>query len=490
MIGKSHFYRIFKSRLTFCLWWVLLAQQSPALGWTLFSDPAQTYQHLMPAGDEFPGSVPKEAERVTKTIRFSLHPRGFSELRLLFSPRNRQSTGLYRVPGEPITFKAEPVSGSSLRSTLYIRIGAHTDELGKIPLSERKRVSMASDRMELQKEVLHDRGWASGLIYLESDSAGTDSFDIIISGAVKAPWFKLGRDSLAQWLDEIRYYPVPWAELEGEYTILTLPSAMIRDLDDPVAVVTAYDQLVKDANALVGLSPNASEAVDKAPDLPFRFVIDIQTKVNTHSHDGYPIVLCWLEAGSPMQYLDLNYIRTGFILRHELGHNYEPADTAFEPPGASQAFANLFISVYQYNSGYWFVGDRRTGEMLYYYVPAFNYLWDICSAFIEGFDSTLWNPDVNVMCSKKSAFVMTVLTSLTSEPITELYRQFRHLPEKKLPSLQQEKTDYFFESLCEHSGQDLTLLFKRWLVPVSPEAYQRVSEKDYRHPRWLYHDGL
>ncbi len=467
-----------------------MAQQSPALGWTLFSDPEQTYQHLMPAGDEFPGRVPKEAERITKTIRFSLHPRNFSELRLSCPPKNSQSTGLYRLPGEPVTFKAEPVSGSSLGSTLFIRIGAHTDCLKDIPLSERKRVSRASDRMSLQKKVLHDRDLASGLIYLESDSTGTDSFNITISGAVKAPWFKLGRDSPAQWLDEIRYYPAPWAELEGEHTILTLPSAMIRDLDDPVAVVTAYDQLVKDANALVGLSPDASEAVDKAPDLPFRFVMDIQTQFNDRSHSGYPIVLWWLEDGNPMQYLDLSYIRAWNLLRHELGHNYEPADTAFEPPGARQAFADLFISAYRYNSGYWFVDGEITDDMLYYYAPVFSYLWDIFSAITKRYDSTLWNPDMDVMQPKKSAFIMTLLTSLTSKPITELYRQFRRLPEEKLPHLQQEKTDYFFESLCEHSGQDLTLLFKSWLVPVSPEAYQRVSEKDYRHPRWLYHDGL
>ena len=73
--------------------------------------------------------------------------------------------------------------------------------------------------------------------------------------------------------------------------------------------------------------------------------------------------------------------------------------------------------------------------------------------------------------------MIALVTSLTTEPITRLYRQFRRLPEEMLPRNQQAKTDYFFESLCEHSGQDLSLLFKQWQVPVSSEAYWRVSEK-------------
>ena len=399
---NQHLVETFKSRLTLCFSILLLILEPPAYSGLLFSEPEQTYQHLMPSGDEFPGSVPKGAERINQTLLFSLHPRSFSELRLHFPPINRKSTGLYRVPGEPVTIRVDSAPGNTSHRRPFIRIGAHTDNLINIPPSQRKRVAFASDIMKLEEAIQHDRDWASGLIYFESNGVGTDSFEVTIFGGARAPWFKLGRDSLAQWNDEIRHYPAPWAELEGEHTILTLPSAMIRDLDDPIAVVTAYDQLVRDANALVGLTPDSSEPMDKAPDLPFRFVIDIQSDYGSRSHSEYPIVLWWLENDNPMLYLEPDTIRSGYILRHELGHNYEPHNFAFEPPGAAQTFANLFIFAYQYNSGHWFLDTRREGSAFYYYLPSLSYVLDSISFIIgEGYDRTIWNPDADVMPSKK-----------------------------------------------------------------------------------------
>ena len=68
------------------------------------------------------------------------------------------------------------------------------------------------------------------------------SADFTITGAVKAPWFKLGRDSQEHWRETLRHEPAPWADLEGDHAVLTLPSIRIRDLDDPTPIIRFYDQ--------------------------------------------------------------------------------------------------------------------------------------------------------------------------------------------------------------------------------------------------------
>ncbi|MTI15226.1 M60 family metallopeptidase, partial [Sansalvadorimonas verongulae] len=188
------------------------------------------------------------------------------------------STGLYRVPGEPITIEQKSLAYDPWGQRPRVRIGAHTLIYTTYDPGKLKRVGVATDSFKLREGVQQDRDRASGLIYIESDENGTDSFDITISGAVRAPWFKLGRDTPEQWRNYIRYYPAPWAELEGKYSVLTLPSAMVQDVEDPTPIINFYDQVVQKAHALVGLSDNDEDECDKAPDNLYRFVIDVQQR--------------------------------------------------------------------------------------------------------------------------------------------------------------------------------------------------------------------
>ena len=73
-----------------------------------------------------------------------------------------------------------------------------------------------------------------------------------------------------------------------------------------------------------------------------------------------------------------------------------------------------------------------------------------------------------------------------------LYSRVRQMPQEALPDKDdpQQKSDFFFELLCDLARQDLTLYFVKWQVPVSAEAYQRVADKGYEVPAWLRHDGL
>ena len=88
--------------------------------------------------------------------------------------------------------------------------------------------------------------------------------------------------------------------------------------------------------------------------------------------------------------------------------------------------------------------------------------------------------------------MMHLVMHLSHSFIAELYGRFRHTPSEALPDRNnpQQKTDFFFELLCDTVHQDLTAFFRNWRVPVSPQAYERVADKGFRVPAWLRHDEL
>ena len=492
------------------LFLVLWLTSNGAHAWWSDPDPQQPPGHLIWQGADFPGRPPEDAEPVSTTLRFALHPRDFTELRLRFPPRNRKSTGLYRAPDKPLLVTVRPVDGAAPSPgdpRLTLIVGAHETlppgagipgggarwSQAIFPLAEGQMLDKGQD-------VQHD--WARGLISIEAGQAGVGAFDITIDGAVRAPWFKLGRDSLTQWQEVLRHEPAPWAELEGERAILTLPSAMIRDLDDPVPVICLYDRLVENANAIVGLSSRARDLRDRAPDLPVRFVLDPALDSSRAAPLATAGTLIRINAAfyGPEELLHPDSPAMAALLMHELGHNYEPVDALFEPPGASQAFAELFDYADQSRKGYSLVLDRasRTAfwvDFFYNCLPSLGYPAFFFSdwLFPDREDAgELWDPDPERARVKKRAFMNLLVRRLSPAFIGPLYSSFRHTPAEALPDSddQQRKTDFFFELLCEVTGQDLTRLFQTWYVPVSDQAYQRVADQGYDIPPWVRHDGL
>ena len=477
-----------------------------------FSDPREQYRHLMPQGADFPGTVAEDAERISRSFRFSQHPRDFADLRLRFPPRNRKSTGLYRVPNEPLVITVRPVDGygalSPEQAGLQLVVGAHKSfPAGARVEGHRRRWPQAPFILTQGEQTdaveKTDGGLATGLVYLQASRAGTGSFDITITGAVRAPWFKLGRDSLTHWQEVLRHDPGPWAELEGEHAILTVPSAMIRDLEDPEPVIRFYDQLVQSVHVLVGLDTGARDTRDLAPDLPFRFVLDPALIDRSPrlwwASAGYLIELNWLGFGHPYRWLEPDNAVVAAIVMHELGHNHEPVDRAFEPPGAGEAFADLINYADQSRKGYICVAKRLSwgdfcSDLSFSLTASLGHLvLFIDNLFMPGiYEPRIWVEDKEAGKLQKRAFMLKLVRHLSHEFVPGLYSRFRHTPQEALPDPdnQQQKTDFFFELLCEVTGQDLTPLFQDWYVPVSDQAYQRVADKGYDIPPWVRHDGL
>jgi hypothetical protein len=107
------------------------------------------------------------------------------------------------------------------------------------------------------------------------------AFRVTIEGAVPAPHYVHGVTELADWRESIRHLPAPWAELQTDKVILTLPSEVIRDLDDPQALMDFWDGIMDRYMELLGLPP-ARRRIE-------RFVSDVQISAG-YMHSGYPLM--------------------------------------------------------------------------------------------------------------------------------------------------------------------------------------------------------
>lgn len=98
----------------------------------------------------------------------------------------------------------------------------------------------------------------------QGDEWGRRSFTV--SGAVDAPYFKLGTTSAADWASRERSLQAPWAELATDKIVLTVPSYSIRALSNLDALMTKYDAMMDSMADFVGVSRGAlAEGTRRGP---------------------------------------------------------------------------------------------------------------------------------------------------------------------------------------------------------------------------------
>ncbi len=378
-----------------------------------------------PGAEAFPGAVPKRAERVTRTASFAPRP-------------GWQPTGLYLGPGEPLT--VEVVEGDPAGWTL--RVGIHTDRLWH--LASWKRWPEVTEAFPLAAGAFSTP--FGGLLEME---AGRDAGPVTLrlAGAVEAPLFVLGDDDSAADWERLRAAPGPWAELVGDRLVLAFPSESVRDLEDPAAVVTFWDEVVRRQLELCGDPPLAR---------PERFVPDVQISAG-YMHAGHPI-MTWMDVarpreGRPAVFLDLDELRTkgNWGAFHELGHNrQEPAWTF---AGTGEVTNNLF-SLYCGETmcgiepwrNPWLEGQKEAGR---------KYL-------DEGADFARWtrHPGVALLTYAE------VQHAFGWEPFRATFRAYHELPAAERPRTDEQKRDRWVKTLSLACGRDLRPFHAAWGWPL------------------------
>ncbi|MFH1747415.1 MAG: M60 family metallopeptidase [Planctomycetota bacterium] len=405
------------------------------------------------AADSFPGSVPTGARKVSRTINVDTSVPGW------------HGTGLYAIPGRPITIKVpsrvfkQDQDAAEPRDPLHVRIGAHQDKLWS--QDKWTRCPEISRRFDLDQPSTLAANAFGGLIYIEVPPAcDLDVIPVDIRGVVEAPLFVLDQTKLEDWRDEIRARPGPWAELASDKIIVTVPSESIRDLDDPATLLRLWDEI---ADACAELAAQPLERTR-----PERIVADRQISAG-YMHAGYPI-MTHLDAVEVMT--DVKRLREGtWGLFHELGHNHQSPDWTFA--GAGEVTVNLFtLYVFESVCGKYeesrpeLFGDARQ-KMLRAY-------------FDGGADFEVWK--------SKPFLALLMYMQIKEEFGWDVYRrvfaEYRQLPADKRPQSDDEKRDQWMIRMSQTIGRNLGPFFEAWGVPTSKAAREQVADL----PAWMPKD--
>ena len=395
-----------------------------------------------PAAAAFPGAVPADAPRVTQTMKFDT---GIPDW---------HTTGLYAAPGEMIrvTFP-----GDVANKGLAVRIGCHTDTLWHLDSWQRcPEICMAASVTKPVMEVANAFG---GPVYVEVPwGCKLGTIDVTIAGAVAAPHYVLGTTTAQEWQTQQRDLGAPWAEFETRKVILTLPSDVVRKIDDPREVMEFWDK-VMDADADLAGRPRDRER-------PERYVPDAQISIG-YMHSGYPLMTLMdipvVEVDKPRMMANGHGGIWGLF--HESGHNHQSGDWTFD--GTGEVTCNLF-TLYVFET----VCGIPITKHESFTVAARD---KAIKKYIDGgADFNKW---------KNDPFLALIMYIQLQEAFGwDAYKAvFRNLPDDQRPKTDDEKRDQWMVRMSRQVGRNLGPFFVAWGVPTSEKARKSIADL----PEWM-----
>ena len=398
------------------------------------------------AAAEFPGDVPVEAKRLTRTVEIdTIVP-------------DWHSTGLYAAPGDVITITIPEAVANRGRSPLRVRIGALTDRLWHLPRWE--RYPEISLEVQLQQPVTELVNPFGGHVYIVVPrNTPQEKVSVKIDGAVEAPYYVFGETTDAQW-QQSRKAPAPWAELASDRVIITVPSHLVRELDNPKELMQFWNDVL-DADAKLVAWPQKRVR-------PERITADRQISAGW-MHSGYPVM-------TPTQtergLVDLAYLkergdRWGFF--HEFGHNHQSSDWTFN--GTVEVTVNLF-SLYNYEKQC----DTPIAETRREMRPEVRRAAK-AKYIADGADFNTWKSDPFLALG----MYVELIEAFGWESFTDVFAEYRELPREDRPQNDDEKRDQWLCRFSKKVGKNLGPFFDQWGVPVSQAAKDSIADL----PVWL-----
>ena len=182
-------------------------------------------QPKIPGADDYPGTVPASAPRVTRSLTYD-----FNRSDAFFQLPKMISTGLYAPAGEIITItvaEGTPYYAIGGEPELYVQVGIYNYTTISKPYLARPPVISFRQELLIGENVITSP--TGDLIHFISHKNGyrDSKVELTIAGGVEAPYFILGRDTNADYINTIRDKPASWAEIQSNYMIQTIRSDAI-----------------------------------------------------------------------------------------------------------------------------------------------------------------------------------------------------------------------------------------------------------------------
>ncbi len=405
-----------------------------------------------PAGDDFPGPVSAETERVSTVITVDGDYEGYPTPHAFSGAEAPvwRSTGLYAAPGDTITVT---VDERFTRAGVGIRIGAHSDELWG--LDEWRRVPQLTRHQILDEPVTEIANGFGGPVYVTVRwGASLGEFEVGIDGAVRAAQYN-AEQSPEGWPDETG---APWAEFPAGDIIFSLPLSGAQGMDDVVGLSVFWSDVMDAAAELSGFESDRER--------PERIVLDRQISAGW-MHSGYP-VMGHLESTREVSTLsDLTTIGAWGPF-HELGHNHQWIDWVL--PGTVETSCNLW-SVY--------ISEEVAGVSR-------DVAHDAIAPAARASRIADWqaNPDfANWSVWVALETYLQLQEEFGWELLTTLFQEYRALPEVERPTDDDQRIQEWVIRSSRAAEMDLTDFYNAWAFPISDATRTAVGDL----PMWTDH---
>jgi len=400
---------------------------------------------IHPSHVEFPGEVPSNATRISRTVTVNATQSGLPSNFGYSNARSslRMSTGLYAPPGEIITISVDQETSELGFSIL---IGAHTDGLWNKEIIKRHSRIYRTWSIENTTTIVANAFGGPIYAYIPAGSAFGE-INMTISGAIRAPLFVLGETSDFEWIYSEKDNPAPWAELVSNNFIMTVPSSEIRDLNNPSQLMNWWDRALEMEHELYGFEP--WPRVERA-------VFDVQISVGW-MHSGYPFMAHDLSVPDVVNYTHMSE-NGDWGMFHELGHNHQWMPSTL--PGTTETSCN-FASVYLMEDlvgvdGHGAVDpEQRRNRMESYFTDGSNIsnwsVWTALDTYLIIKEEWGWNP------------------------ITEALSVYYNLSPAEVPSTEEEEFNAWVLHLSNSTGYNLAPYHAAWGFPLNENTYSALE---------------
>ena len=250
---------------------------------------------------------------------------------------------------------------------------------------------------------------------------------------------------------ELRAAPAPWGELETKKVVLSLPSSVLRNLEDPVALMQVWDEtldLVADLATIPKYRPRAE-----------RIVCDEQISAG-YMHSGYPI-MTWLDM-PPRLVSDAHMRKGDWGIGHELGHNHQIGDWTFE--GTGEVTCNLFTMYVIDRLGGTKPANGRSG------LPVVAEKFKKYTADGKP-DFAKWQSDPFLAL----AMYVQLQHAFGWDAYKKVFAEYRALPAGERPKSNADRMDQWLVRFSQTVNRNLGPFFQAWGVPVTAPALARVA---------------
>lgn len=415
---------------------------------------SDTSAFIYPESKFFPGEVPKNARRTTEQIEITVKV-GTQGLLDPYSDYYRlHSTGCYVPAGEKISIVLDPVYKNQ---HLKGQIGIHNDDLKHMDNLVRAGFDLTRT-LELNQDTTIIFSPYGGLLYIKiPDTSTLKSIKILASGVVKAPYYQLGKTTLADWTT-IRNNPAPWAELATDNLILTIPSYRIKNLEHPDSLMKFWDEVMKvDADLAI---------INRKRVHPERIIIDEQVAYG-YMFTQWDKIVAPNDESCPLM-LDEKKLREkgSWGHFHELGHRHQ--FWGLDMDEVSEVTTNLY-SMYVY--------DKVLKKGIYNHdaIQSKAMVREKIKEYLQN-EPTFkkWGEDpFTALC-----MYIQLIENFGWESIISANKMYREKDPRKFYNTRlsnQERIDLWFTSISKATNANLSSFFDIWKIPVSGQAKAQVG---------------